>query len=527
MAENDGIKRSIRALDRQISRLAASDRWIWASADDSMAFLDAVDSLLSLMAASFEEDKTLVDRAEELLQRAMLRLRDEFRALLDSHGGAAADPSFSGEDSGEEEEEIPTAPPVSDYNLVVDALPAGTIADLRDIARRMAVGGFQKELAQAYSLSRREFLEESLARLGHRRLTPAEVNSTPWPELEEEIYRWVVIARVAAKILFPSERRLCERVFAGLPAAAEVAMAELSRGPAMDLLAFADAVAVAGKAPEKLFRLLDLFAAVRDLLPDLEQSAAVIGFEATATRGRLAAAIRAVLALLENLTRRDPARAPLPGAGPHPITRYLLNYLHTACEYRRELEEVMAEEDGGGMDPEARSSSLAVRLAWTMDALQENLEAKAAAYEAPGQSFLFLANNGWYTIQKLRESEVRALLGEDWLRRQSLRVRQWRAGYVKASWGKAAEVLHGAGGGLRRFEDWFEERCREQRGWAAADGQLRMELRRAAAQAVVTAYRRFLDKAVPEELGKAAKFSPERVEACILELFQETPGGPR
>ncbi|MCI81671.1 exocyst complex component EXO70B1-like, partial [Trifolium medium] len=50
--------------------------------------------------------------------------------------------------------------PVTDYDIVIDALPSATINDLHEIAKRMVAGGFGKECSHVYSSCRREFLEE-------------------------------------------------------------------------------------------------------------------------------------------------------------------------------------------------------------------------------------------------------------------------------------------------------------------------------------------------------------------------------
>ncbi|MCI68367.1 exocyst complex component EXO70B1-like, partial [Trifolium medium] len=64
-------------------------------------------------------------------------------------------------------------------------------------------------------------------------------------ELEDEIERWIKASNVALKI--PSERRLCHRVFSGLSsssAASDLSFMEVCRGSVIQLLNFADAVAI-------------------------------------------------------------------------------------------------------------------------------------------------------------------------------------------------------------------------------------------------------------------------------------------
>ncbi|CAA6656913.1 unnamed protein product [Spirodela intermedia] len=167
-----------------------------------------------------------------------------------------------------------------------------------------------------------------------------------------------------------------------------------------------------------------------------------------------------------------------------------------------------------------------------MDLLQENLDAKSRVYEAPGQNFVFLLNNGWYIIQKVKDSEI-------------VRVRQWRNSYQKATWGKVIEVLQIAGlsglssslvvrslrDKLHMFNVYFEEIYRTQKGWVVVDEHLRADLRKSVMQAVLPAYQRFLERLMSleaaKDLEKYVNYSVDGVEACIGELFQGTSGVSR
>ncbi|MQM11266.1 hypothetical protein Taro_044170, partial [Colocasia esculenta] len=551
-------ERTLRYLDRQISRFVTSDRPIWSDSADSVAFLDAVDSLLAVVReveidAMTPGGKHLLDHAEDLLQQSMFRLKEEFRALIESQSGETAPepatPAFDtdGEDS-DGEDQIPVAHPVADYDIVIDALPSGAIADLHDIAKRMVVAGFGKECAHVYSICRRDFLDESISRLGLHLRSSEEVQSAPWTDVEEEIGRWTKVINIAVRVLFSSERRLCDRVFAGLAAVADLSFSESCRGPAMQLLGFADAVALGTKSPEKLFRILDVYEALRELIPEVDsvfsdQYCSFIRCESGAICKRLGAAIRGIFTELENLIRRDPPKSAVPGGGLHPITRYVMNYLRAACASRRSLEEVMDEEEGGAgaADHDRLSSSLSVQLAWIMELLQGNLEVKSRVYREQALSCVFLMNNGQYILQKVKDSELGPLLGKDWIRRQTARVKQWRSNYQRSTWGKVVEALRVDGGGspesgmslaaktvtdkFRVFDMHFEEIYRTQTGWVIVDEQLRTEVRVSVVGLVLPAYRNLLGRLRyllegGREPEKYVKYRVEDVELRIGELLQ-------
>ena len=577
------LDHSLKSLDRRISHFVSSDRPIWADSADAAAFLDAVDDLVAAVAewSHLSTDKALgayLARAEDMLQHAMFRLEDEFRSLMERAGesfdltrpypnGESAEnaPLDSEEEEneeeeavnaagGEEEEQIPVALPVTNYDIVIDALPAGTINDLHEIARRMVAGGFGKECSHVYSSCRREFLEESLSRLGLQKLSIEEVHKMPWQDLEDEIERWIKASNVSLKILFPSERRLCDRVFFGFSSAADLSFMEVCRGSAIQLLNFADAVAIGSRSPERLFRILDVFETLRDLIPEFEtlfsdQYSVSLRNEAITIWKRLGEAIRGIFMELENLIRRDPAKVAVPGGGLHPITRYVMNYLRAACRSRQTLEQVF--EDYGHPlkdypkldDRVASNSSLSVQMDWIMELLESNLEAKSKIYSNPALCYVFLMNNGRYIVQKAKDSELGTLLGDDWIRKHTAKVRQYHVHYQRSSWNKVLGILKVDSNGsmgpngaaksmkekLKLFNTQFEEICRLQSSWFVFDEQLREEIRIALEKILLPAYLNFIARfqSVPElskNADKYIKYGGEDIEARLNDLFQGSSG---
>ncbi|TQD98394.1 hypothetical protein C1H46_015995 [Malus baccata] len=128
-----------------------------------------------------------------------------------------------------------------------------------------------------YSSCRREFLEDSLSRLGLQKLSIEEVQKTPWQDLEDEIERW--ISCDSATI----EARLCDRIFYGLSSAADLSFMEVCRGSTIQIRNFTDVVAIRNRSPERLFTILDVFETLQDLMPEFES---VFFFDQTACFSR-------------------------------------------------------------------------------------------------------------------------------------------------------------------------------------------------------------------------------------------------
>ncbi|CAI8585923.1 unnamed protein product [Vicia faba] len=566
----------LKALDRRISHYVSSDHPIWADSADAEAFLEAVDDLIASVAEwnHLNADKsiaTCLARAEDMLQHAMFRLEDEFRSLMERGGesfdltqpynnGSTENLPFDSEEEeedingGEEEDLIPVATPVTDYDIVIDALPSATINDLHEIAKRMVAGNFGKECSHVYSSCRREFLEESLSRLGLQKLSIEDVQKMPWQDIEDEIERWIKASNVALKILFPSERRLCDRVFFGFSSAADFSFMEVCRGSAVQLLNFADAVAIGSRSPDRLFRILDVFETLRDLIPEFEvlfcdQYSVSLRNEALTIWKRLGEAIRGIFMELENLIRRDPAKAGVPGGGLHPITRYVMNYLRAACRSQQTLEQVF--EDYGHPlkefpkidDRRHSSSSLSVQMDWIMELLESNLEAKSRIYKDPALCYVFLINNCKYIVQKAEDSELGALLGDDWIKKHTAKIRQYHMQYQRSSWNKVFGFLKLENSGsmppnavaksmkekLKSFNMAFDDLCRVQSSWFIFDKQLKEEIRNSIEKLLVPAYRKFIGRfqslvEVGKNTDKYVKYETEDIEVKLNDLFQGSSG---
>ncbi|KAJ6878315.1 hypothetical protein NC651_030912 [Populus alba x Populus x berolinensis] len=563
------LDHTIKSLERQISQYVAADHPIWSDSADSSAFLDCVDELISTvrgLSASSSAGAYLA-RAEDLLQQTMFRLEEEFRLLIE-RGGESFETTRSynngnGEltednsnllfdDSDEDDHdysdsEIPVAQRLSNYDVIIDALPSGIINDLHEIAKRMVVSGSGKECSHAYSSFRREFLEESLSRLGLGKLSNEEVQKMQWQELEDEIDKWIKAANVSLRILFPSERRLCDRVFYGLGSVSDLSFMEVCRGAVVQILNFADAIAIGSRSPERLFKVLDLFETMRDLMPEFEfnfsdQYCLVLRNDALGIWKRLGEAIRGIFMELENLIRRDPAKAPVPRGGLHPITRYVMNYLRAACRSRESLELVFEESVNVVPSKDSTLSSLSVQMTWIMELLESNLEVKAKIYGDTALCSVFLMNNERYIVQKVKDSELGLLLGDDWIRKHTAKIKQYLSSYQRSSWNKLLGVLRAdpvaanVGGKsmsmkdrIKAFNSQFEEIYKSHSQWIIFDEQLRNELRNSLYNLVMPAYRNFIERFqnapdVGRHAGRYIKYTLEDIGTQINELFEGVNG---
>ncbi|CAM0874596.1 unnamed protein product [Alopecurus aequalis] len=518
-----------------------------------------------------------VHRVTGVLHRAMTFVEDEFHSLLEdplvakiSHAndpGSASGknmrrpPSF-GHGAGAEPDRcaIPSAEGGGDAS---QPFPAETVERLRAMVDAMVAAGYETECTEVFLVARRNALDVGLLSLGYEKASIDDVAKMAWEGLETEIGTWIKAFRHTVNVGLSAEHDLCARVFAGSNAAfGRDIFAELARCAMLQMLNFTEAVAMTKRAAEKLFKVLDMYEAIRDGVPIVDaylssyetpenggdrsssgaEALADLKSELASVRARLGESAAAIFCDLESSIRADAGKQPVPGGAVHPLTRYLMNYLKYVCEYKNTLEQVFREHHRPDSDePESESSNpFAVQLMEVMELLHGNLEAKSKLYKDLALSSIFLMNNGRYMLQKIRGSpEINAVVGEAWARKRSTDLRQYHKNYQRETWGRVLNVLRDDGGitvkghvskpvlkeRFKQFNAAMDEIQRTQGAWVVSDEQLQSELRVSIAAVIVPAYRSFLGRfsqhfTPGRQTEKYIKLSGEDLEGIIEELFE-------
>ncbi|XP_024377993.1 exocyst complex component EXO70A1 isoform X2 [Physcomitrium patens] len=593
---------------------------------ESDAYLEAVDEIqtaLESLTVGGNNQKELT-RAQNLCQLAMTRLEEELRHLLltcsepidpewlvdncsragsfnsrrldDAEGGNDfdadvnddVDAGVDGEvdaaerpDDEEQREDKPFSRPVGNVNPVLDFIPPATVLDLTNIVKRMIIGGYERECVQVYASIRKNVLEETLTLLGVEKLSIDEVGRMKWEDLEVKISKWNQRMKVCVRALLASEKHLCESVFANAPVSVACScFNELGKGPMMQLLSFGEAVAISRRSPEKLFKILDMYETIRDLLPDIKdtfcgEACAPLRADVEAILARLGECAKRTFGEFEIAIQRDGSRIPVPGGGVHPLTKYVMNYIKFMCDYSDTMKLLFDEkeydlDDEGGNESSREGSfrdgslrdspryssrsndgerggstelsTLGTQTIWVTKVLLSNLEEKSKLYRDLSLTYLFLMNNIHYIVQKVKTTEVRAVVGDDWVRKNTSQVRQYASSYQRAAWGKILSCLRDegihTGGGFssgvskpvlkERFKSFnaaFEEVQKAQTSWVIQDDQLRDELRIAISDKILPAYRSFLGRyghymETQRHPERYIKYTSEHVEEFLNNLFE-------
>ncbi|KAJ0049406.1 hypothetical protein Pint_15673 [Pistacia integerrima] len=523
------------SFDNRLSNIGDLD-----SPDDAAEYLGAVDEILQMMdELSVRNENEMMDRAESAIQIAMSRLEDEFRHMLirntipldaDHLYGSIRRVSLSfAANDGDIDEEFESFGEVGDGSVrfhergaslgddvCVDLINADALGELKEIADRMLRSGYEKECVQAYSNVRRDALDECLVILGVEKLSIEEVQKIEWSSLDEKMKKWIQAIKIAVRVLLSGEKRHCDYIFNDYESTKEVCFNETVKGCVMQLLIFAEAVAIGKRSSEKLFRILDMYDALADVFPDLQAMVTdeFVCSEVNGVLNGLGEAAKGTFAEFENAVKSETSKKPMQGGEIHPLTRYVMNYVKLLVDYSETLNHLLQndeiEADGLQTDGDnlENMSPIACRLLLLLTSLESNIEEKSKLYDDSAMQYIFLMNNILYIVQKVKDSELRKHLGDNWVRKRRGQVRQYATSYLRASWSRALSCLkdEGIGGGssnaskvalkerFKSFNLCFEEIYRVQTAWRVPDPQLREELRISISEKVIPAYRSFMGR---------------------------------
>jgi exocyst complex protein 7 len=534
--------------------ILVKDSWLLES-------VNRISKLKKILANHHDENErrdSISNRIGVIQQKAMSFLEEDFRLLIeDSRIPTNLNPDGNKEgesnDKNQQEESDKNFPGYTDE----------AIACMGKIAREMLNGGYESEICQVYIVARRTAFDEIQQQLGLERISIDDmVQKVQWEILARDmIPAWTNTFRQCAGVYFPGEKKLAEAVFSSHPSVAEGLFSSLSRGVVIPLLNFAEGAAMTKRAGEKLFKLLDMYETLRDVIPKLdglfpEESSEELKTEINLAKSRLGEAVISIFCDLENQIKSEPAKNPVPGGAVHPLTRYIMNYLNIAGDYKETLEQVFknhskierpdstgtSDHDHNENIIKEASSPFAAQVMRVMELLDTSLDGKAKLYRDVALSNFFMMNNGRYILQKIKGStELSQLMGETWCRRKSSELRNYHKTYQRETWNKVLTCLSHEGLSVngkvqkpvlkerfKSFNSMFDEIHKTQSSWVVKDEQLQSELRVSISAVVIPAYRAFIGRFSQNLDGgrqteKYIKYQPEDIETYIDELFDGKP----
>lgn len=480
-------------------------------------------------------DSAKLAQARELMQTAMKYLEKEFYRVLKSNRRFLDSESISGLSSNEKAE--------------VNA-DAEAIEDLKMIANCMISSGYEKDCVKIYKKLRRKMIVEALSNLGFEKLTSAQMQKLEWEILEKKIKGWVRLAKVAFVTLFNGERILCDRIFSTSSSSssssvsiAESTFIDITLQSALKLFVFPITVAKCRKTAEKIFPTLDVYQTILHVIPQIEQifsydSTASMRSQAAESLEKLGESVNAMMIEFQSSITKESSKSPIPGGGVHQLTRYVMNFIVFLADYSDSLTVIIKDKESSlplpedyynngnnEENPENAGSPMAARLAWLILVLLCKIDAKSRLYSDAALSYLFLANNLHYVLIKVRTSNLKVVLGDDWVANHEVKVTQYLEKYEKMAWGDVIASLPGvstaaakAEEALRRFNKAFEETYKKHKNWVVPDPKLRDEIKASIASKLMGGYTGFY-KEYPVGSSDIVRFTPEDLNGYISDLY--------
>ncbi|GKE84597.1 exocyst complex component EXO70A1-like protein, partial [Tanacetum coccineum] len=216
-------------------------------------YLNAIDHLNNFNNQNDIVSITVNKKVNSTLQIAMARLEDEFRHLLISraspvdteslsdntprtstrHSFSDNTPRASTRDSFSDldfvTDDVSTSSDASNSRSLtlstyrsmssireLDLMTSDDVTDLKSIAQRMIACGYSRECVQVYGGVRKLTVDSSFKKLGVEKLSIGDIQRLEWEALNAKIGKWIRAAKTCIRVLFASEKKLCDQIFGEL-----------------------------------------------------------------------------------------------------------------------------------------------------------------------------------------------------------------------------------------------------------------------------------------------------------------------
>ncbi|XP_044487357.1 exocyst complex component EXO70E2-like [Mangifera indica] len=534
---------------------------------DYIGTIEEIQTLLeSLRRLSVEgngKHQEVLARANRALQMTMLRLKEELIHILVQHKqyfepeyvsfrsckDVIYDESFvsiEDESSDEYSRRVNCGRVSGDY--IVDLIKPHVLPDIKTIANIMFAANYDQKFCEAYVGVRKDALTEYFVILKLKKFSIEDVLKMNWPTLSSEIKKWNWAMKIIIRVYLASEKYLCNKILGEYGTISSFCFVEIAKASLICLLNFGEAVAMSSVSPEKLFRLLDMYEVLEDLLLDIdgllyEEAGSYIRIEFHGLLRKLGYVARAAFSELQIAIASNRSLKPFPQGGIHPLTRYVMNYIKTLTSYDKSLNVLLVDEDRDHTNPVVETANdqdkspvtfcpLACHLRSVTSVLQCNLFDKSKLYTEEGLQHIFLMNNIHYMVKKVKGSDLRLFLGDEWIRMHNGKFQQHATSYERATWSSVLSFIRDCPHSNTFFKETPKERCRRfnlafeevyksQTQWLIPDSQLKEDLQISSSLKVILAYRTFLARNCI--CDKYIKYSVDDVESLLMDLFEGSP----
>ncbi|CAI9763063.1 unnamed protein product [Fraxinus pennsylvanica] len=521
--ESEPAIRKLQEVVEFLSRTKATDQY------RTLRFRETLITLKALY-------ETEVDsmRFDGLLDEALLNLQDEYESLSQQ----LRHQNIGDNMTGMVPEKLGTELEIEVLRRISETLAAN---DCLDICIDIFVKARYRRAAKALMRLSPDYLKT---------YTPEEIDEMEWESLETAIALWIQHFELAVKVVFVSEKDLCNHVLGNIMEGmvwpecfvkiADKIMAVFFR--------FGEGVARSNKEPQKLFKLLDMFDSLEKLKPEFSEI-----FEGEAGAD-ICSRFRELKKLLVHSSTKvfwefglqiesnqDGLPPPPDGSVPK-LVRYSINYLKNLAvdSYTAPMAQVLRTDQlwkaGILSTPESDENLLKDAISNVMEAIQRNIETKKSFYKDKVLPHIFAMNTYWYIYMRTRNTELGKLLGEQYMKKRYRQVAEESANlYQKQAWGTLGRLLDteeskrankdGIGalirGKMDAFMVGFDEMCQRHRSTYSiiSDADLREQMKVASVGLVLPAYTEFISN-YSSFLDVKSNMSPELLEDLLGQIFE-------
>ncbi|MCL7024458.1 hypothetical protein MKW94_022259 [Papaver nudicaule] len=442
----------------------------------------------------------------------------------------------------------------SSGELVVDLVHQYAIHDLNRIVSAMFTTHFDQECCDAYIKVRKDALAECLFMLEVDNLSndAGQVAlHTENSSLVIKIRKWNQAMKNFTGVYLASEKLLCDRIFGEFKSVSSTCFGKIFEVPMLQLLKCGETIIdIEGREPEKVFLKLDMYEVLLDLLPDidsmfLEEAGSSVRFVFREVLKRFGDSVSGTVLEFEKAVGSNISTKPVSGGCIHPLSQYVMNFIEVlARDYSDTLNTLLEVSHRGDLPEEKENANvhpLAYHLKLVVSNLKSNLGVKSSSYTDDGLRYIFLMNNNFFMVSKIKDSDLRQFFGDDWIR-QHREYQGYAMDYERATWSPILNLLREEGmctpgshsiskailkERLKDFNLSLEKVYKSQTAWLIPDPRLCEELRISVAINVIQAYRTFLGRhegtLSATSTAKYMKYNADGLQTFISDLFGGSP----
>lgn len=235
--------------------------------------------------------------------------------------------------------------------------------------------------------------------------------------------------------------------------------------------------------------------------------------------------IRSGLQVLKAMILDYTSEAVPQGGGIHEITKYLLKYIMSLLDNGSSLKIILA---NGEQEGRVKMEMLQEIVATLIGHLEIMLQKESHRYEDAGLKQMFLVNNANFVLYQVEVSEIRYLLGDDWVLNHRDQLNDNISWFIKSSWESVMYCLHVKSNKfpffsrlptLQIFNLEFEKTYWTQKTWKVENPLLRSNMRKSVSEKLVQAYSSYLENN-KNKAPKLMKYTPEDLEELLSDLFE-------